>query len=290
MSLTERLYGVVSGEGSTRPAALLRVGLALVVWSRFAFDFAAFHRDHPWTWSALGGSVLVASTLMLVGWRSRLTTLWTGLSIAAIVLYLGVGQKQYALLHHHVSLLLIAVLLLALTPCGGSLSLDRWRAVQRARADGRPPPPERGPQWGVRLIALQMSAVYLWGAVDKTSAAWLSGDRLQAILMAQYSGSDWPTLPGFAALCTAGAVATVALEYFLAVALWRARWLPWLIPTVVVFHGVLFFFLPVATFSATMYVLLAAFLPADATHRGVDALLGHGPLDAAAPTPQDADA
>ncbi len=279
---------LAAAEGSTRLAALLRVGLALLVWTRFCNDFAAFH-DNGAAWTLLGASLFASSTLMLLGWRSRLATAWTGLTLAAIVVYLGVVERHYALLHHHVSLLMIATVLLALTPCGGSLSLDRWRAVRAAERAGRPPPPERGPQWAVHLIALQMSAVYLWGAIDKTRVAWLSGERLEAILMYHYTGSDWPSWPGFPALCLAGAVSTVALEYALAVGLWFPRWHRVLIPTVIVFHGLLYFTLPVATFSATMYVMMLAFVPAATVHRVVDRLLGQGEaVDAAPHSTQDA--
>ena len=56
----------------------------------------------------------------------------------------------------------------ALTPCGGSYSADRVRALRKAERAGRAVPEERGPVWGLTLIAFQVSAVYFWGAFDKS--------------------------------------------------------------------------------------------------------------------------
>lgn len=272
-ALVQRVRDAVCAEASTRPVAIVRIALALVVWARLASDLA-FFQDRPWTWGALGASLYVSSTLLLLGWRSRLAAAWTAANIATLTLYFGVVQRHHALIHHHVTLLMIAVGLLALTPCGRSLSVDRWRALRSAERDGRAPPPERGPVWGATLIAIQLSAVYFWSAVDKSKGAWLSGERLEQILMFVYTGSDRPAFRGFSALCTAGAIATVVVEYALAFGLWFRRTRGPLLVTAFLFHGALYFTLPVQTFTVTMYAMLLLFVPPEVIHAAVDRMVG----------------
>lgn len=248
--------------GSSRGAALLRIGVALLIWARFA-DLLALYHDRDWAWGALGASVYLSSLCLLVGFKSRFAAAWAGLSIAAVVIWLGVVQKNYGLVHHHISLLMIITLLLAFTPCGNSFSVDRWR---------NPDLPESGPLWGVKLMALQASAVWFWGGIDKLHGGWLSGERMQAIWMYYYTGSDFPTTPGFVLASQAVAISTVIIEIGLAIGMWFPRWHRLLIPLTVAFHGVIYFTVPVATFTATMFVLLIAYLPADRVHAGIDRL------------------
>jgi hypothetical protein len=252
----------IAAEGSTRSLALLRMGVALLIWARFADDLALYH-DRAWQWGALGASIYASSFCLLIGLFSRFAALWSGLTIATAVIYLGVIQKNYGLVHHHISLLMIVTLLLALTPCGHSFSVDRWR---------RPDRPESGPLWGLRLIALQASAVWFWGAVDKLHGGWLSGERLQAIWMYYYTGSDFPTTSGFVLLSQISAVSTVIIEFALAIGMFWPRWHKILIPLAIVFHAVTYFTVPVATFTATMFVLLIAYLPPEKVHAGIDRL------------------
>jgi hypothetical protein len=262
---------LLNAEGSSRGAALMRIGVALLIWARFADDLALYH-DRDWVWGLLGGSIYLSSFCLLIGFKSRFAALWSGLTIAVAVIYLGVIQKHYSLVHHHVSLLMIFTFLLALTPCGRSFSVDRWRSLKTAN-----PLPEWGPLWGVHLIALQASAVWFWGAVDKLHAGWLSGDRLQAIWMYYYTGSDFPTTPGFVLLSQVAAVSAVIVELGLALGMWRPRWHKVLIPLAIAFHAVTYFTVPVATFTATMFLLMLAYIPAQTVHAAVDRLVGKTP-------------
>jgi hypothetical protein len=173
-----------------------------------------------------------------------------------------------------VHLLASATLLAACTPCGRSYSIDRWRAVRAAAARGEAPPPEHGNLWGLRLMVLQMSAVYLFAAIDKTSLAFLSGARLEHLLLWQYWGSEPPRLPGLAALLALAAIGNVGLEYALAFGLPFARTRRWLILPGLALHAIFYLALPVATYSATVYVLYLAYLDADRVHATIDELSG----------------
>ena len=140
----------------------------------------------------------VATALLFVGYHSRVAAVWAGMVGLAMYQYFGheLGREPWT--HHHTYLLAVAALLIALTPCGRSYSVDRYLAVMRAGHDGLPPPPERGNLWGLRLIVLQLSVLYFFSAFDKTSYAFLSGARLEQIFLWYYAGSDYPAFQAWA--------------------------------------------------------------------------------------------
>jgi hypothetical protein len=211
---------------------------------------------------------------MFFGVYTRLSTLWTALTMAIVFFYLGFVRHHEPYTHHHAWLLVAATGVLALTPCGRSYSVDCWRAVRQAEREGRPAPAERGPVWGLHLLALQAAAVYFWAAWDKCSLAWLSGARMEQVLMYLYVGSDRPHGLLWIAATTGSALGTTALEFALAGGLWVPRLRRWLIPVGMAFHGLIYMTLPVLTFTLTMWALYLAFLDPDAVHRAIDRLQG----------------
>lgn len=253
--------------GSTRAAGLLRIGLALLIWSRFAQEMALFSANHHWK-AILGALFFLVTACMLVGFHSRT-------SAFSSALFVGILYFKFASVAHHKYLLFVAPLLLSLTPCGASYSLDRWLAVGKARQEGSPLPEERGDLWALRLIALQVSAVYFWGAFDKSSRFFLSGEPLQYLYLYLYSGSDYPAWPYFPALMQALAVATVGLEYLLAFALWSGRYRRYFLPIGMAFHFLLYYTIPVYTFSLTMILLYLAFVDPDAVHEALERVHGN---------------
>jgi hypothetical protein len=271
-----RLYEAIVGfEGSTRPVALLRIAFPLLVYAEYA-DQLLLLRDERLVVRAIGLMVLASATMMLVGWKSRLATAWTAFSLST--LFVGVGRyydREY-FTHHHSFLLLLSVWILALTPCGASYSIDRWRAVKRAAEEGKPAPAERGALWAQRLLCVNLSTVYLWAAYDKLTPGFLGGGRMENLFMRYYGTSDYPTFPGFHALCLLVAYGTVATEIALVFALWFRRTQRYAMLVGIAFHVGLYLTLPVATFSALVISLYLAYFDPDAVHRAIDALSGHG--------------
>lgn len=260
-------------EGSTRVVGLLRIGLVLLAWSRWANELQPF-RDSSVPRIAIGIAFYVSTCWMLVGWWSRLATAGAALVVASMIYGFGQFGGVSAWSSHHQTLLVNAFLLLALTPNGRSLSLDRWLEVRAAEREGRPAAPERGPLWGQILLSVQVSTLYFWSAVDKTSVAFLSGTRLEQIFTEYYASSDWSP-PGWARLgFPAAAVTVVCLEYVLAFGLWNRRLRRVLIPVGLLLHGVFYVLIDVATFTLTMWLLYLTFLDPDAVHRVIDQLVG----------------
>lgn len=258
--------------GSSRSSALIRIGLAALLWSRLAGEMLLY-RDQTVVGLLLSVSFFVATTALLVGFHSRSAALWSG-AIGLLVYYFGPELGRSPWVHHHTYLLSVAIILLALTPCGRSYSVDRYLAVVRAEKRNEPLPEERGNLLGLKLMVVQLTVLYFFSALDKTNFAFLSGARLEHIFLYYYSGSDYPGLPGFAWLAMLVALAVVALEYALAFGLPFERTRRYLLLPGLAFHGIIYCTLPVNTFSATMVVLYLAYFDPDDVHRVIDRIQG----------------
>ncbi len=242
-------------EGSTRSAGLLRIAVVLLLWARFAegLMFAAT--------PSLGLSIafFVSTTCMLIGAWTRVSAAASAIVMLTLYFWFGVHAGRTVWIHHHHYLLVSATCLCALMPCGRSFSLDRWRTGH----------PEVGPVWALRLVTIQLAAVYLWSAVDKLSPEFLSGARLEQIAMAVYFGSD---PPDWHALAVVSAWAVTLLELMLGLGLLVGRTPRWLLLAGVGLHAALYVCLPVATVSATMVALYIAAIDPAAVHRVIDRL------------------
>lgn len=271
----QRLYGNIVGfEGSTRPVGLLRIAFPLLVYSEYA-DQLLLLRDERIGVRAIGLMVLASATMMLVGWKSRLATAWTAISLSLLFTVVGRTYHRDYFTHHHSFLLLLCVWILVLTPCGASYSLDRWLAVKRAADEGKSPPAERGALWAQRLLCVNLTTVYLWGAYDKLTPAFLGGGRMENLYMRYYGTSDYPSFSGFHAICLLVAYGTLATEIALGFALWMRRTQRYAMLVGIAFHVGLYLLLPVATFSMLVISLYLAYLDPDAVHRAIDVLSGH---------------
>lgn len=270
---------ILTHETSTRGAGLLRIGLACVLWARWADELLPLRRIvHP----SVSVLFFVATTCLFVGLASRWAAALCGILEMILVHGYGIAGGHEPWTHHHTTLLAHLPLLLALTSCGRSYSVDRWLALRRAQRTGALPPEERGPSYGLRLIALQISVLYFFSSYDKLNPGWLSGERLEAIFGWFYWGSDGPDWPWLSWVALLAGTGTVALELALAVGLWLPRARPWLMPLGLALHGIFYVMLPVSTFSATVWCAYLAFLDQDRLHAFLDELQGHRPkrLDA----------
>lgn len=260
-------------QASSRSSALIRIGLALILWVRYGRVLLLFRDLTPLS-VGRGVAFFVLTTLMLVGLRSRLSSALTAALLWLFYYYWGQHLGREGWTHHHTYLLAIGVTLVALTPCDKSYSIDRWLAIRRAERTGQDPPEERGNVWGLRLIVLQLSAIYLFAAWDKSTWAFLSGERMESYLAWYYLGFEYPTRTWLPALCMIISVGTVALEYALAVGLPFEHSRRWLVIPGLLLHAAFYVFLPVSTYSVTVFVLYLAYFDPDAVHRVIDRLHG----------------
>lgn len=271
--MVERLLPLVTRPGSSRLASLLRILLAMLAFTRFAQQLRPFEQLTPLHW-AVGVVFYLAGFLMLVGFWSRLSTAVLGGTLGFIYYGYGMWLGHGDFAHHHIYMLFVPTLLLSLSPCGASFSVDRWLAVRRSRTQSERPPAERGDNWVLWLIGFQMVMSYLFGAWDKTHLGFLSGDRMEHHYAQLFYGSDLPDIVGFHAFMMTIAVVTVVWEYALVVLLWVRKWLWWVIPANMLFHGIIQFTLPVVTFTPTMWALMLVFIDPDDFHRFLDEMMG----------------
>ena len=249
----------------------------MLIWARWGSEMLLFRNLMPPANLFLALSFFGSTTFMLLGLFSRTSALWAGLTTLSMYYYFGIELGREPWTHHHTYILAMGTFLCALTPCGRSYSLDRWWALRREQRTGRPAAPERGNLWGLRLIALQLSAIYFFSAYEKTQIGYFNGDRMEGFLLRYYLGSDLPRWPGFAELTALVGAGTVVLEYTLAFGLLFAVTRRWLVVPGLLLHAGFYVLLPIATFSATMWVLYLAYFDADRVHAVIDRLSGVAP-------------
>ena len=250
---------------STRSVGLIRIGLVLLIWSRWAGELI-FCRDIRPSAILLNSAFFLLTGLMCVGLWTRVSSMGTAILLS--IRFITHQPSQ----HHHTFLLIISTLFIVLTPCGRSYSLDRWLALRRALKSGVPSPPETGNLWGLRLIAIQLSMVYFWTAYAKLYWGFLSGARMEFLVYNYYAGYDYASIPGFSALCFIAAITTVILEFSLAFGLYIPKLRKYLMPVGIILHILFYVLLPIRTFTLTMILLYLAFIPAASIHRFIDSM------------------
>ena len=258
-------------EGPTRPVALMRIGLALILWMTWGDSFVLF-RQTSFELLAVAAVFYAATALMLVGWFANISTFIAGTGGIYIYFKLGVLDGETSFVHHHTLLMVVATMILSLAPVGASLSVDRWRAMS-SRASKRSKAPrrmlrsrftanaDRADLWALRLLSMLVAFVYLGGALSKTNLGWLSGDRLEQIYVYYYGSSHFAESSVRSLFFQLMTVSVVALEWTLALGLFVPRLRRLLIPLGVALHFSFYVLLPVETFSLTMLLLYISFMP-----------------------------
>lgn len=259
-------------KGSTRPLALMRIALAIIVFARFGNE-VSLYQGESLSFVLLGVAFFALTSMMLVGYMAQVACAGVALMLVTMHFYMGHMHGFPGWSSHHIYILLVSVSLLALSPCGCSFSWDRYRALAR---DAHDVPPEHGDLWPQRLIALQLAALYFWTAIDKTNWLFLSGERLEQAFTWAYTGRALEFLISLGPVLSLLSIVVVVVEYFLAFAIFVPRWRAFVLPIGLALHAAFYVLLPVNTYSATMMVLYLALLDPDAVHRFLDRIQGHG--------------
>jgi hypothetical protein len=222
MSLTSALHAAVTGRVPAGRVAVVRVLIGLAALLRLPdamrllerlfllptmrTPYVAWAPDLPVGGArALLALWAVAALCFTVGWRTRTAGTALCAVLAAVIV---LDQQSYS---NHLYLLALVVGLLVLADAGAALSVDARARRGRAWVPG----------WPVTLLKLQVSIVYAFAALAKINAEYLSGTTLAlsagagALRLVPEPGS-WSAV--------GGALLSIALEAFLAVALWMPRW------------------------------------------------------------------
>ncbi len=174
---------------------------------------------------AVGVGLAIA---VLLGWRTRLTTL------ALWLIVLAIQHRNPVLWDHRDALFSISLLYGALLPWGDAFSLDARRARGKA-ADVTSGDAKRGPYIGVSAAAyvLQIAVIYLFAALLKTGPEWRSDFTAvaHAISLEYWARPISQTLVEQSAITSVLTIVVLAFEFAVAPLLlcpWRtsiARWL-----------------------------------------------------------------
>jgi hypothetical protein len=211
-------------------------------------------------------ALVVARTLLsvtlLLGIRARLAAGLLGVVSYALLL---ADRFRY---YHHLHLLYVSLLFLALAPLGSSLSVER--GVRRLLSRWRRATPAgpaassllaAAPAWPLQLIRALVVGVYLAAALSKVDASWLKGDALRELERFHVlKGPFWAWVRdavGHATVAWLSLLAEVALPMAL---MWRptrrlALFGGW------AFHAGISACLPVYSFGIQMSLLLLALWP-----------------------------
>lgn len=203
-------------------------------------------------------ALLVASCCLTVGYRTRLA----GVVVFAAVL--SFEHRAPSIWNSGDGLLRNLCFFLMLAPAGASLSVDRWRTARDRFWEF----PARAP-WALRLVQIQVSAVYLSSAWFKFhSAAWLHGtavsyaSRLEDFYRYPMPGGLSRSLL-FSSVMTYW---TLAIELMIGILVWNRAARPWVLSLGIGLHVLVGLNLRLGFFSETMLAAYLAFLsPAAAT-------------------------
>ena len=205
-------------------------------------------------WVALA-ALVIGSIAIMAGWRP---TEWL---LLAFVLLVAVQRRNPVILNSGDLLLRNFALLLAMTPTGAALSVDRWRRYGRAALRTAP----LVAPWGLRLIQLQMMMIYFFAFWSKSGDLWREGTAVSTVLriddLARFTSPDW--LVGNIIVIAAFTWGALAIELTLSMFLWNRRLRPLLIGLGIALHVFIDVFIIVGFFGPLMVMGLVAFTDAE---------------------------
>lgn len=239
------------------------LGSDALVSSRFATQGRWRYFDLDTTgaiWIALV-VLIVASVAIIVGWRP---TEWFILTFLVLV---AVQRRNPMILNSGDLVLRNFAVLLALTPTGAALSVDRWRRYGRAALRSAP----MVAPWGLRLLQFQMMVIYFFAFWSKSGALWRDGTAVSTVLrigdLARFDSPDW--LVSNVVIITLFTWGALAIELALAMLLWFKPLRPLLIVLGISLHVFIDVFIIVGFFGPLMITGLMAFTDAERIDRFV---------------------
>jgi hypothetical protein len=262
-----------------------------------------YHLTDP-TWMAIcHGGILLAMLCLTIGFCTR---------IAAVISWIGLlsyVNRAPTSLFGMDTIMIVVALYLTIGPSGAALSIDRlierWRARKgwggSPAAFAWPPPPQVSANLALRLLQIHVCIIYFASGISKLQGStWWMGTAVWGT-MANYEFSPMDSAIYMAYLrflaerrwlwelvITAGTTFTLAFEIAFAFVVWTRpmRWL--MIISAVLLHTGIALFMGLVGFSLMMMVCVLSFVPAEATHAGLERLdrwwrtLARGPESAPA--------
>jgi predicted DCC family thiol-disulfide oxidoreductase YuxK len=220
-----------------------------------------FYFTVPWQWIAFHIFFLFCCLAFMLGWR----TSW----VKWVVL---IGQISYAYrnpaLTYGVDQIVVALLvILCFAPIGRAMSLDRVRAVHKAKRDDIEArlPAYAGPWAGacIRLMQIQMAVLFFFSCVEKIRGdEWWDGDALW-VLFASIDFYNGTVVDLFASqywLVNVATYLTLLIEIAFPFLIWQRATRPYLLAAAIFLHLQFALFLGLPYFSFVMIMGHMSFL------------------------------
>lgn len=281
----------------TSTLALLRIayGLLLLAWATtLSFDALAFFSDSgflperprdPGTWSVLdlaSSDTAVTVVLALLFWAAVFLVVGFHTRLAAVVAFVAVvslHRRNPFVFQAGDNLLRSFSFYFLFVPAGVALSVDRWR---QAKSRFWEFPPRAA--WGLRLIQVQLSILYLFSVWEKVRGqTWNDGTAVSwALRIDELVRLPLPlSITESVLISNVATYGTLAVELALAVLIWNRRARPWVLAAGVLLHLSIEITMRVGFFSVGIFLYYVAFLPPDTVSARLLALrdwMGRSPL------------
>lgn len=217
--------------------AACRLAFGLLLVSQTAISLMPF--SQPTVFGAPALVLFGLNLAFILGWQTRMTAF--GCGIFVVLFHLRGLPSVFD--HHFVLFLGLVIGLL------GFARTDEHFSVRPSRAEGVIAV--------LPLLRLQVITVYFYAVINKMSPEYLSGFRLEQLLLYSYGGSFGHVPPVLVTGMTwAGLLVEVALIPLLVVPRWRRAG----VALGLFFHATLFLTFNVGEFTPLMLVLLLLFL------------------------------
>lgn len=247
----------------------------LYVRPSFHFTYFGFGWVRPWPRLGMYLHFLLmagAALGLCVGWRSR-----TSAAIFFLTFTYAELIEKASYLNHYYFVSLVA-LLLALMPCGASLSVDAWRRARR----GQPPLVARA--WCYGLLRAQLALLYFFAGLAKLNPDWLLSAQPLGTWLALHA--DTPVIGPWLASRPAAYLASYAGAAFdLSIPVWLSwrRSRPYAYAVAVVFHVGVWLLFPIGVFSWVMIVSTTSFFEPSWPRRWLGPAAADASAEGAAP-------
>lgn len=232
-------------------AAILKALVLAPVLSRFSDPGVLRLPYVEWLPSVtdLPAELVLAAWLTAAGaFTAGFGTTWAGAALTAILAAVLMADQQ--LYSNHLYLLTLLVGLLTVARAGSAVSVDARLGRGRNEISG----------WAPWLIRVQVSIVYLFAALSKVNATFLSGTVVAVTLRTEGPLAiplAWRTFEPMATL----SILAILTELFLAVALWLPTWRRLAFVVGLGLHaGIAIWFVPTAELLVFALIILAPYL------------------------------
>ncbi|WP_435009633.1 HTTM domain-containing protein [Tundrisphaera lichenicola] len=193
-----------------------------------------------------------AAFLLTIGFRARLMS---------ILFYLGmlsIHNRNLLSSSGADVLLMTFAFNLMLCPSGAAYSVDAWLESRRRGTLAEP----LITPWGLRLIQIQISLVYMFAAILKTAGnLWMNGSALHYVLgNTEVRRFDFTFLTQYPILINLMTFSALAMEFALAFLIWFRAARPYVLCLGLMLHGGILATINIPIFGELMWVGYLAFL------------------------------